>query len=171
VGFYIITGHVKSTPLHNFIRRQERFNDEELRFYTEELVCAVEFLHSKGIVHRNLTAGNIKLTSEGHIKVYNLEHAYLALDEQGKRLPFPQIEGPIGLDAYMPPEMVDRKLYGYTVDWWNLGVVLYFMISGQMPFQGNNRRELFKAIKYKKPWFETGLHEPQTHQLIRAVSH
>ena len=54
---------------------------------------------------RNLTAGNIKLTAEGHIKVYNLELAYVAQDEHGDRQAMPKVEGPVGLDAYMPPEV------------------------------------------------------------------
>ncbi|KAK3778743.1 hypothetical protein RRG08_013014 [Elysia crispata] len=168
-GFFIITRHVKSTPFHNFIKRLERFNDEELRFYAEELVCALEFLHSKGIIHRKFAAANIKLTAEGHIKVCNLEQAYIAIDENGKRQEMPEAEGPIGLDAYMPPEMIDLQVYGYTVDWWNLGVIMYFMMTGKMPFTGGNKRELHKAILFKEPRFESGLHKRQTHNLIKCL--
>ncbi|RUS92033.1 hypothetical protein EGW08_000246 [Elysia chlorotica] len=140
----------------------------ETRFYAEELVCALDFLHSKGMIHRKFTAGNIKITAEGHIQVYNMEDVYIAIDNNGERQESPEAEGIVGLDAYMPPEMVDRKVYSYTVDWWNLGVVLYFMMTGKMPFQGLNKRELHRGILYKEPRFEIGLHTSLTHSLVKC---
>ncbi|GFN84747.1 protein kinase c [Plakobranchus ocellatus] len=147
-GFYIITDHVKSTPLHNFIKRQERFNDDELR---------------------SLSAGNIKVTAKGHIKVFNLENAHIAIDDDGKRQERPEVHGVFGLDAYMCPEMIDRKLYGFEVDWWNLGVILYFMMNGRMPFAGVTKRELHKRIQNDPPRFNKELHAPVTHNLVKRL--
>ncbi|KAM4749433.1 protein kinase C zeta type-like [Rhinophrynus dorsalis] len=133
---------VTGGSLKALMYKQERLPEDHVRFYAAEISLGVNFLHSRSIVHRDLALTNILLDSEGHIKICDFG---LALE--GKKSDFF-----CGTPRYMAPEVIKRKEYGYGVDWWSFGVVVFEILTMAHPFAPPNatRNELLKAI-LKKP--------------------
>ncbi|KAI8334738.1 kinase-like domain-containing protein [Chlamydoabsidia padenii] len=100
------------------------------RFWMTELVCAVKYLHSKGIMHRDIKPENLLLDSEGHLHLTDFNIA-TRIRKSYDRL----LTSPSGTLVYFAPELV--KGYGYTedVDWWGVGITFYECIYGKVKKQ------------------------------------
>ncbi|XP_073438354.1 microtubule-associated serine/threonine-protein kinase 3-like [Dendrobates tinctorius] len=125
------------------------------RLYIAETVVAVEYLHSYGVVHRDLKPGNLMISSTGHIKVTDFglsklglmrptSDIYKARTEDITR-EFPD-DGTSGTLYYTAPEVILRKGYGRPVDWWSLGIIIYKFLTGHVPFKGRCTSDLFNSI-------------------------
>ena len=114
------------------------FPAKHVRFYTAEILTGIHHLHKRGIIHRDLKLENILLTSKGHILISGLE------------LSLPRHTGianeVVGTPQYLAPEMIKGECYGRTIDYWAVGVMMYEMLCGKTPFNGENATELFSAI-------------------------
>ena len=110
------------------------------RFYAAELVSAVEFIHKKGILHRDIKLENVRLGADGHVVLSGFS---LALPD------FAGIEHEIvGSPQCMAPEMIAGEGYGRCVDWWGIGVLLHDMLVGESPFNGDTPEKLFHQITH-----------------------
>ena len=96
------------------------------RFYAAEIVCALGYLHKRGIIYRDLKLENLLLDRNGHVKMVDFG---LCKDEIfGNKL-----TGTFcGTPSYLPPEVISSKEYGRAVDWWGLGVVMYELLTGKL---------------------------------------
>ena len=110
------------------------------RFYAAEVLSAIEFMHKKGIIHRDIKLENILLGANGHIVLGGFA---LALPD------FTGIEHEIvGSPQCMAPEMITGEGYGRGVDWWGLGVLVHDMLCGESPFNSDSPEELFHQITH-----------------------
>ncbi|XP_077143198.1 microtubule-associated serine/threonine-protein kinase 3-like isoform X2 [Ranitomeya variabilis] len=125
------------------------------RLYFAEAVVAVEYLHSYGVVHRDLKPGNLLITSTGHIKVTDFGDSKLGVmipkNNIYKQLPeeisreFRDHEV-CGTPYYIAPEVILKKGYGRPVDWWAMGIILHKFLVGSVPFYGNSLTEIENNI-------------------------
>ncbi len=106
------------------------------------LACA----HRAGIVHRDIKPANVMLTAEGEVKILDFGLAALAGDERLTRT-----GATMGTVPYMSPEQVRGDEVGPQTDIWSLGVVLYQMITGTLPFSGASEAATFHAILSDDP--------------------
>ncbi|KIJ55102.1 hypothetical protein M422DRAFT_57733 [Sphaerobolus stellatus SS14] len=113
--------------------------EETVRFYMAELSSAVAFLHEKKIIHRDLKPDNILLDERGHAHITDFN---IAVHYSERRL----LTGVAGSMAYMAPEVLAKKGYTYTIDWWSLGVCAYELIFGRRPFRGKTNSDLTHSI-------------------------
>lgn len=129
------------------IQQQGRFDTERARFYSAEIVCALRFLHQKGIVYRDLKLDNLLLDYEGHIRIVDFGMCKLQeyLDKTADTF--------CGTPDYMAPEIIKGMKYTHSVDWWSFGVLLYEMLIGQSPFNGCDEDELFWSICNEQAYF------------------
>jgi len=121
-----------------------RFPEERAKFYTAELVLALKFLHSKGIIYRDIKLENVMLTSEGHVKMADFGMIKENMNEGAKATTF------CGTPPYIAPEMLNGLPYGGSVDWWALGILLYQMLAGKSPFDHEDDEVLYKMIQYRQ---------------------
>jgi len=121
-----------------------RFPESQARFYTAELVLALECLHERGIIYRDLKPENVLLDKHGHVRL-----ADFGLVKQGVEGSLEGGTSFLGTPLYLSPEMVQKTGHGFATDWWGLGVMLYEMLTGDAPFQGADGTidGLFNEIK------------------------
>jgi adenylate cyclase len=129
---------------------KERLRREPLR-PVESAAIAVQIArglgaaHSRGIVHRDVKPGNVMLTADGTVRL---------LDFGLAKLSDVTLTGPgvtLGTLAYMSPEQAEGELVDRRTDLWSLGVVLYEMLTGTLPFRGGNDLALLLSILHEDP--------------------
>ena len=119
---------------------QHGFDQIRAAQYMREIISAVKYLHSFNppIIHRDIKPENILLDENGRCKLADFGWSNYVLD--GERKTF------CGTPEYLAPEMVNKKGHDTSVDIWALGVLLFELLSGKLPFRGRNHRELFSNI-------------------------
>lgn len=123
------------------------FDHAQIRLYASEMLLALEFLHSKNIVYRDLKLDNIMLSSDGHVKIVDFG---LCKENIG---PFGMTFTYCGTPDTIAPEVILGNGYTRAVDWWSYGVVIYELYERSPPFSGATNREMCYSILNKKPEF------------------
>lgn len=156
---FFVMEYLNGGDLMFHIQQQGRFETERARFYSAEIVCALKFLHRKGIVYRDLKLDNLLLDFEGHIRIVDFGMCKLQvyLDKTADTF--------CGTPDYMAPEIIKGMKYTHSVDWWSFGVLLYEMLIGQSPFNGCDEDELFWSICNEQAYFPRFLSK-ETKQLL-----
>uniref|UniRef100_A0A8C0WET8 non-specific serine/threonine protein kinase n=1 Tax=Castor canadensis TaxID=51338 RepID=A0A8C0WET8_CASCN len=137
---YLVMEHVNGQQLQQHIIEAQRLCEEEARGIFKQLVCAVKYCHDGGIVHRDLKADNILLDAQGKAKVTDFG--------LGTRYSFGQsLTDWCGAFRYWALELFLRLPYdGRKVDVWSLGIVLYYMVTGALPFTGETVLQVRWAV-------------------------
>jgi serine/threonine protein kinase len=113
-----------------------------------ELADALAYLHSRGIVHRDIKPENILVTPEGGIKILDFG---IALDESARRLTWAGLSNTIGTPDYMAPEQIGGRRGDARTDVYAVGMLLYEMVTGQLPFAAQNPHALLRLKANEDP--------------------
>lgn len=111
------------------MQRKRRLPEDHARFYSAEICVALGFLHSRGIIYRDLKLDNVLLDIEGHVKLTDYGMCKEGLGRGERTSTF------CGTPNYIAPEMLRGEDYDFSIDWWALGVLLYEMMAGRSPFE------------------------------------
>jgi cGMP-dependent protein kinase len=136
---YYLTEFIKGMDLFDVLRKLGLVTDEAAKFYIASLAIALEHLHERSIVYRDLKPENVLVDPQGYIKVVDFGTAKII---QGRTYTV------VGTPHYMAPEVILGKGYDYSADFWTLGVMLYEFMSGMLPFGDELRSpfEVYEAI-------------------------
>ncbi|CAN2391173.1 Protein kinase C delta [Pristimantis euphronides] len=157
---YFVMEHLSGGSLQALVNICMKLDIASVRFYTAELVCGLQFLHSHDIAHRDLKLDNIMLDGDGHVRIIDL----------GLACEVSNICGRAGTLPYMAPEIICGRPYSVAVDWWSLGVVVFRMATGDAPFyNGHNMVRVRKSIKTEKPTYPTWLQEGPKHLIEKLL--
>ncbi|VDM44615.1 unnamed protein product [Toxocara canis] len=115
--FFVIE-FVPGGDLMFHMQRQRKLPEDHARFYSAEIILALHFLHSRGIIYRDLKLDNVLIDAEGHENIG----------------PGDVTSTFCGTPNYIAPEILRGEDYGFSVDWWALGVLMYEMMAGRSPF-------------------------------------
>lgn len=124
------------------LQEEGNFDEERSRIYIAEVILALEELHSRDIIYRDLKPDNLLLDQEGHVMLTDFGLSKESVPEY--------INGAksfCGSVAYLAPEMLKRAGHGKAVDWYLVGVVLYELLTGFPPYYSESKEQLFKNIE------------------------
>jgi len=136
---YMILDYVNGGELFFHLKKEGRFQENRVRFYAAEIVCALAHLHSLGIVYRDLKPENILLNAEGHITITDFGLSKQIKEDEGTHT-F------CGTPEYLAPEVLKGQGHGIAVDWWSLGTLIYEMLTGLPPFYSQNINIMYQKI-------------------------
>ena len=141
---YLIFEFCENRDLSHLIDKRKKLKEIEVQYYITQLIQALIHLHDRNIVHRDLKLGNIFLTGKMELKLGDFGLA--------KKLSFrdEKISEMVGTPAYMAPEILENKGYSLEVDIWSLGVIMYYLIIGKLPFNKPNQEDI-KKVSYTFP--------------------
>lgn len=130
---YIVMEYVEGISLKEYIQQQGKVNPREAIYYVTQILRALQHAHDKGIVHRDIKPQNIMLISDGTIKVTDFGIARFSRSETRT-----MTDGAIGSVHYISPEQAKGSLTDAKTDLYSVGVMLYEMLTGTLPFQSDN---------------------------------
>ncbi|KAK5939853.1 Serine/threonine-protein kinase [Knufia obscura] len=137
---YFVLAFVNGGELFHHLQKEQRFDINRSRFYTAELLCALECLHGFKVIYRDLKPENILLDYTGHIALCDFGLCKLDMKDEDRTNTF------CGTPEYLAPELLLGQGYTKSVDWWTLGVLLYEMLTGLPPFYDENTNEMYRKI-------------------------
>jgi len=154
-NYYIIMEYCKHGELFDYIVKNEKLSEEESSIFFYQLINGMEHIHSKGIAHRDLKPENLLLAENNILKIidFGLSHEYWGDEDE-------LLKTKCGSPSYAAPEIICCPFYdGFKVDIWCCGIILYAMICGYLPFEGDSNDILFKNILNCDPEFPEFLSE------------
>ncbi|KAI8354292.1 kinase-like domain-containing protein [Mortierella sp. GBAus27b] len=137
-NLYMVMDYVVGGELFSVLRKSQRFPEHVARFYTCEVLLALEYLHSHAVIYRDLKPENLLLDAMGHIKITDFGFA--------KHVPQNITWTLCGTPDYLAPEIIQSKGYGKAVDWWSMGVLMFEMCAGFPPFFDEDHIKLYGKI-------------------------
>uniref|UniRef100_A0A7N6ATI9 non-specific serine/threonine protein kinase n=1 Tax=Anabas testudineus TaxID=64144 RepID=A0A7N6ATI9_ANATE len=144
------------------LSRERVFTEDRARFYGAEIVSALEYLHSRDVVYRDLKLENLMLDKDGHIKITDFGLCKEGITPEATMKTF------CGTPEYLAPEVLEDNDYGRAVDWWGLGVVMYEMMCGRLPFYNQDHERLFELILMEEIRFPRNL-SPEAKSLLAGL--
>jgi calcium-dependent protein kinase len=142
--YYIITEYCPEGELFNEIIKVGKFDEGQSAFIINQLLKAIAYCHKNNIIHRDIKPENIMITNReknGCLQVKLIDFGTAKIFEKGH-----QENKYVGSSYYMAPEIIKRK-YDEKCDLWSIGVILYILLTGRPPFDGNDDDEILENVK------------------------
>lgn len=136
-SIYMLFEYVCGGELFSYLRNAGRFSASTANFYAAEIVTALDYLHIRNIVYRDLKPENLLLDKNGHVKITDFGFAKKLTDRTWTLC---------GTPEYLAPEIIQSKGHNKAVDWWALGILIYEMLAGYPPFYDDNPFGIYEKI-------------------------
>ena len=161
---FIVMEFIDGIELKDKIKSAIISTDEAIKIGTQ-IAEGLEAAHKKGIVHRDIKSSNIMITKDGKVKIMDFG---LAKIKGGTELT--KIGSTVGTAAYMSPEQTKGEEVNHHTDIWSFGVVLYEMLTGQLPFKGDYEQAIIYSILNEEPEQITGIRSGLPLELERIIN-
>lgn len=159
---WMVTELCSGGELYDVVAQRGGLPESEACIYFGQLCLALAYIHEQGIVHRDLKLENILLDADGRVKLSDFGFTR-------EFEPHQLMNTRCGTQAYSAPEMLDRRRYvGEKVDIWSMGVILYALVCGSLPFDDDNDAALHDKILHASPYLPPTL-SPELSDLLRTI--
>ncbi len=146
-NYYIVMEYCSKGELFDYIVNHKRLSEEEASIFFYQLINGLEHIHKKKVAHRDLKPENLLLTKNNILKIIDFGLSHIITNNN-------LLSTKCGSPSYASPEIITRKYYdGFKTDIWCCGIILFAMLCGYLPFEGESNDELFKNILIGKPEF------------------
>lgn len=166
---HIVMEYVRGGELFTHLCSHGSFDVKSAKFIIAELIAAIDSLHKRKVIYRDLKLENILLDEDGHVKLTDFGLSKLLVPEELERA-----NSYCGTIEYMSPEVINRPEGGYSdvVDWWSMGVISFELLTGCSPFTvdgaANSSKEIAKRILTKKVPFPRNM-DPLARDFIGSL--
>ncbi|KIH69142.1 kinase domain protein [Ancylostoma duodenale] len=137
---YFVLDHLNGGELFSHLQKEKHFSEARTRFYAAQIASALGYLHENNIIYRDLKPENLLLDKDGYLVLTDF-----GLCKEGMT-PNTLTSTFCGTPEYLAPEIILKKPYDITVDWWCLGSVVYEMLYGLPPFYSKDHNEMYNRI-------------------------
>jgi len=162
---YLIMDYLPGGDLSYHLNNMGRFNEKLTQFYAAEIGLALNNLHGRNIIYRDLKASNTLLDLEGHIRLADFGMA----KQMSTEIPAYSFSF-CGTTRYMAPEIIKETGYGSAVDWWAYGVLLFQMLTGRFPYDDDDEDNIADKILNDRLDFPSNISQ-HSKALIRGLLH
>jgi cGMP-dependent protein kinase len=121
--------YIEGEDLFDTMTKMIYLSEENTKFLVSQILCVLEHLHSSKIIYRDLKPENIMMCTDGYLKLVDMGTAKKLKIEKRYRT-----NTIIGTPHYMAPEIITGKGYSFYVDLWSMGVIMYELLCGKLPF-------------------------------------
>ncbi|KAL6067196.1 3-phosphoinositide dependent protein kinase-1 [Balamuthia mandrillaris] len=139
---FFVMDYCSNGELFDVLKKHGSFSMKVTQHYVAEMVLALEYIHSKGVMHRDFKPENILLNEDMHIKVIDFGTAKIVGRERSGSFE--------GTPEYMSPELLIDNMADTRCDLWALGVIVFQLLTGQLPFRGSNPWHTMQKVKDKE---------------------
>uniref|UniRef100_A0A0N5BC10 3-phosphoinositide-dependent protein kinase 1 n=1 Tax=Strongyloides papillosus TaxID=174720 RepID=A0A0N5BC10_STREA len=154
---YFAMTYANNGELFKYLQKLGCFDEKTTKFYSAEILLALNFLHDNSVIHRDLKPENILLSNSWHVMLADFGSARMLGDNEvangndDKKLETKKISSDrssfVGTAQYISPEVINGDKFGPETDYWALGAIIYQMVSGNAPFKAVNEYNTLKLIK------------------------
>ncbi|WVQ67177.1 uncharacterized protein L199_005372 [Kwoniella botswanensis] len=159
LNVYMLLSYIPGGELFSHLRRAGRFSADVTRFYLASIILAIEYLHSKNIIYRDLKPENLLLDRYGYLRIADFGFAKIIEDRTFTLC---------GTPEYLAPEIVLSQGHGKAVDWWALGILAFEMLAGYPPFFDDHPLGIYEKILRGDIAFPSHI-DPYAKDLIRGL--
>ena len=159
LNVYMLLSYIPGGEMFSHLRRAGRFSPDVTRFYLASIILAVEYLHSRNIIYRDLKPENLLLDRVGYLRIADFGFAKIVEDRTFTLC---------GTPEYLAPEIVLSQGHGKAVDWWALGILAFEMLAGYPPFFDDHPLGIYEKILRNEVAFPSHI-DPYGKDLIRGL--
>ena len=157
---YLVMEFLPGGDFMSYLIKKDILTEDEARFYTAELILAVDSIHKLDCIHRDIKPDNILIDKNGHIKLSdfglakvsdNIHKNFINNKFNNNKLTHQKNYSCVGTAYYVAPEVLNKTGYGKDIDWWSVGVIFFEMLIGYAPFCSEETKEVcYKVLNWKK---------------------
>ena len=159
---YLVMEYLPGGDFMNLLIKKDILTEDEAKFYTAELILAIENIHKLDCIHRDIKPDNVLIDKTGHIKLSDFGLAKVSPkifeinNNNNENIDFkPDTHQKnyscVGTAYYVAPEVLKKKGYGPEVDWWSVGVIFFEMLFGYAPFHSKETNQVcHKVLNWQK---------------------
>ena len=140
---YFAMNFIRGGELFSHLYKCKYFPEEKAKFYSAIVGLALEYLHTHGIVYRDIKPDNILIDEDGYLKLADFGMSKMLKDQE-------KAFSLCGTPEYFAPEIITREGHNKSADWWSYGILLYEMLYGIPPFYSKNTEKMFELITKAK---------------------
>ena len=137
---YFVMPFISGGELFQHLKKRGTLSEEKIRFYGAQIALAIEYLHKRGIIYRDIKPENILIDEQGYIKLTDFGFSKKLKDNE-MAMTF------CGTPEYLAPEIITMQGHDQMVDWWSFGILLYEMLYGYPPFYVKNVNTMYNMIR------------------------
>ena len=142
----ILIEYLNGINLFSKLAQMNHFSEKDTLIIMYQLFSCIKFIHDNGIVHRDIKPENVIVVDDKNLSIKLIDFSsceiFSELNQEANRR--------IGTPSYVSPEVINGENYSYECDIWSLGVLMFFLLSGKLPFDGITPNDIFNSVKNKK---------------------